>query len=191
MGRRLALRHQSGWHDFETRSARGLEGLKIMPTKKQCEFSQLVYTILVTEKNPSLGDVASKLGMKYDTLYSRVHGRVAFRPEEVRQLIRIVDDHRLAAHFLDGTRFMAVDRPDEDIADPAAGKSVGNQRLYRCAGWTVIEVTELLKEIGEAIDDDKVDHVDLAEITDALEDAERALGSLRALVDARRGRAQA
>ena len=126
-----------------------------------------------------LKEIAARIDMNYHTLYSRVDGTVAVRPEEVKRLILTTGDIRIAQWLLEGTPFMAVERPDTDIE---SGKSEGIRRLHKSATGAVIEVVELMREI----EDNKIDHINLAEIEEALTSAEEALGSLRAHIDARK-----
>jgi len=149
---------------------------------KKCGLAMLLHKIFVSEKQPTVEEAGKRIGMKYDTLYSRLNNRVPFRPEEVRDLLRVCGDVRVAAWLLEGSRFMAVERPDEDIV---SGRSEGVRRLHKSATRTVIEAVDLLREVERAISDDKIDHNDLREISEALADAEQALGALRAHINAR------
>ena len=148
----------------------------------KCGLAALLHSLYVTERNPSLKEMSRRIGFEYHTLYSRVIGRVVLRPEEIRLLIRESGDIRLAEWLLEDSPFMPVYRPDADIVD---GQSEGVRRLHRTATHAVIEAVELLREVELAIEDDKVDHNDLREIKEALTDAEQALGTLRANIDAR------
>jgi hypothetical protein len=148
-----------------------------------CGLAQLLNKIFIAEENPPLKEIAARIDMNYHTLYSRVDGTVAVRPQEVKHLLLATGDIRIAQWLLEGTPFMAVERPDADIE---SGKGEGIRRLHKSATGAVIEVVELMSEIEDAISDNKIDHIDLAEIEQALTDAEEALGSLRAHIEARK-----
>lgn len=135
-------------------------------------FAELAHRILVHERGWSLQEVAEKMGMKYHTLYARLRGRVSFTPEEVRSLLTIVPDARLANFLLEGTPFIGVDRALVD------GKS--DTDVHRGATKSVLEVSDVLRAVEAGLVDQKIDHVDRARIVQEINEAERALAALRA-----------
>lgn len=135
-------------------------------------FAELAHRILVHERGWSLQEVAEKMGMKYHTLYARLRGRVSFTPEEVRALLMIVPDARLANFLLDSTPFIAVDRALVD------GKS--DTDVHRGATKSVLEVSDVLRAVEQGLVDQKIDHIDRARIVQEINEAERALAALRA-----------
>lgn len=138
-------------------------------------FAELAHRILVHERGWSLQEVAEKMGMKYHTLYARLRGRVSFTPEEVRGLLAIVPDARLANYLLDGTPFIAVDRMLAQGLD--AG---GDADVHRGATRSVLEVSDVLRAVEQGLSDARIDHQDRARIVSEINEAERALAALRA-----------
>lgn len=138
-------------------------------------FADLAHRILVHERGWSLQEVAEKMGMKYHTLYARLRGRVSFTPEEVRGLLAIVPDARLANFLLDGTPFIAVDRMLAQGMD-----ATGDADVHRGATRSVLEVSDVLRAVELGLSDAKIDHQDRARIVSEINEAERALAALRA-----------
>lgn len=135
-------------------------------------FAELAHRILVHERGWSLQEVAEKMSMKYHTLYARLRGRVSFTPEEVRALLTIVPDARLANFLLESTPFIAVDRALVD--------SKSDTDVHRGATKSVLEVSDVLRAVEAGLQDQKIDHVDRARIVQEINEAERALAALRA-----------
>lgn len=135
-------------------------------------FAELAHRILVHERGWSLQEVAEKMGMKYHTLYARLRGRVSFTPEEVRALLTIVPDARLANFLLESTPFIAVDRALVD--------SKSDTDVHRGATKSVLEASDVLRAVEQGLIDQKIDHVDRARIVQEINEAERALAALRA-----------
>lgn len=140
-------------------------------------FAELAHRILVHERGWSLQEVAEKMGMKYHTLYARLRGRVSFTPEEVRSLLAIVPEARLANFLLEGTAFIAVDRM---AAQPGGGDS----DVHRGATRTVLETADVLRAVELSLLDKKIDHQDKLRIVSEINEAERALAALRARLTA-------
>ena len=93
-----------------------------MADKSSSEFTNLVYTLLIAEERGSVKDVAATLGLKEQSLYSRIYGRVRFSADEARALLRAVPDSRLADYLLDGTAFTVTDLVGADsVRENAAG----------------------------------------------------------------------
>lgn len=136
------------------------------------KFASLVYTILVLEKRWPMKEVAAKLNMKYDTFYARVHQRVDFTFAEALSLLKVMPDQRLASFLLDGSTFIAVEQDDYSHLNT-------EENLHRGATRTVLEASDILREVEQAIADNKVDHHDRRRIQTEIEGAERALASLR------------
>ena len=145
---------------------------KIVSDDFHKEFASLVYTILVLDKRWSMKDVAAKLDMKYPTFYARVHERVEFSLAEAVALLKVMPDQRLASYLLDGSSFIAVKQDDYTNLNE-------EENLHRGATRTVLEASDILREVEKAIEDEKVDHQDRRRIQVEIEEAERALASLR------------
>jgi hypothetical protein len=143
-----------------------------MKQERGSDFARLVYTILVIEKRWRLDEVAAAMGLKYDTLYSRVSGRVAFSADEIRALLRCAPDPRLANYVLRDSPFIAIDRV---IADELQD----NKNIHFGATHSVLQVAEVLRAVEQALDDDRLDHRERAEVMRSIDQAERSLASLR------------
>ena len=143
-----------------------------MNDKRGAEFASLVYRVLVMEKVRRIEDVAEDLGMKYDTLYARVHGRVPFSAEEINALIRVVPDIRLANFLLENTKFIAVDRKAVDQVAPA-------DEILRGATKSVLEVSDVLRAVEEGLRQTRIDHRGKKAIEEEILEAEQALAALR------------
>lgn len=136
------------------------------------EFADLVYTVLVAEKKWPLKDVAERMGMQYATLHARLHRRVVFSPEEVRELIAAAPDIRFIDFFLRESRFIAVDR-----RSLPEGSEV--ETLHLGATRSVLEVTDVLRAVEKGMSNARIDHRDRATIGKEIAEAEQALAALR------------
>ena len=141
-------------------------------TKRGNDFAGLVYQILVAEKRWSVEEIAPQLGLTYDTLYARVRNRVTFSADEICKLICVAPDPRFVAYLLRGSPFVAADRVEgPDHSDDEA--------IHRGATRIVIEATDVLVAIEEALRDQQINHREKTVIHREIEIAERALASLR------------
>ena len=134
-------------------------------------FVELAHRILVNDCERTLKDVADHLGMPYHTFYARLRGRAAFTPEDLRQLIAVVQDPRLPNHLLQGTGFVAVEQAD-------AGDQVFDD-LHRGATRSVIEATDVLRTVERSLANNQINHIDRINIRREIDEAERALAALR------------
>jgi hypothetical protein len=141
------------------------------------EFADLVYTVLIAEKKWPLKDVAERMGMQYATLHARLHRRVVFSPEEVRDLIAAAPDIRFVAFFLDNSQFVAVDR--RSLPEGSAVET-----LHLGATRSVLEVTDVLRAVERGMSNARIDHRDRAEISKEIAEAEHALAALRQRLEA-------
>lgn len=142
-----------------------------MTDRRGADFADLVYTVLIAEKRVTIEDVAAELGMKYATLYARVHQRVPFSADEIRDLMRVVPDIRFANYFLDGSPYIAAER--DTSSAPAS------ETIHRGATSTVLEAADILRVVEEGLQDQKLDHRDKIEIMEEIQEAEQALAALR------------
>ncbi len=110
--------------------------------------------------------------------YGRLIGRVAFSADEVNALFNVAPDIRFVDYFLDGTKFVAVDRVGSDGHDPG-------KRIMDTAVNTVHAVSDVLKETNRALDDNRLNHQERARIRSQLDEAERELATLRTLPEIR------
>ena len=132
--------------------------------------------MLIAEKKWPLKDVAKRMGMQYATLHARLHQRVVFSPEEVRDLIGAAPDIRLIEFFLDDTPFIAVDR----TALPEGSEI---ETLHLGATRTVLEAADVLRAVETALDDARIDHRERAKIGKEIAEAEHALAALRSRLE--------
>ncbi len=140
-------------------------------------FRQIVYQVLVVEKSPALEDVAHKIGIGYDALHARVHGRTNFSADEIALLIAHVPDVRLVSYLLGQSKFVAVERFDRPLAD-------AEDEISRATHRMLIEACDVLEVVDVALRDRRIDHREVASIQQEIETAERALVSLRERVRA-------
>lgn len=144
------------------------------------EFADLAYTVLVTEKRRSVEDVAVDIGMTYAALHARLINRTCFSADEIRALIRAVPDARFGGYLLEGTHFVAADRvdPDDDPSEDADHSHVPGA-VQRGATRVVVEATSILETVDAALAGGGLRHREGLIILREIEEAERALASLR------------
>lgn len=147
---------------------------RAVTTDRGREFAGLVYTILIAEKRYLAKAIAAEMGIGYDSLHARLVNRTSFTANEIRDLIRAAPDPRLVAYLLRGTAYVPADRAD---LDPAGVDE--EEAIHRGATRIVIEATDVLKAVEEALSDHRLDHRDALTIRNEIEIAERALASLR------------
>ncbi|RMF05517.1 MAG: hypothetical protein D6773_05130 [Alphaproteobacteria bacterium] len=143
------------------------------------DFADLVYQVLVLEERWKLKDIAATLGLKYDTFYSRVRNRTRFSADEIRRLIAAAPDPRFVSYLLRETPFVAADRVPPDRCAEA-------EAIHRGATRIVLEAADVLEAIEAALADDRIDHRESRVILKNIEEAERAVATLREVVRASR-----
>lgn len=146
------------------------------------EFADLLYTLLVVEKTPSIGEAARSLGMTYATLHSRVVARTCFSADEIRELIRMKPDPRLVSYLLDGTSFVAADRA---VAGRSSHRALGDRQVQRGVTRVVVEAANVLDIVDASIAGGGLDHRREAIVLEKIADTERALASVRVGVESR------
>lgn len=151
-----------------------------MTSQRGKAFADLLHQVTVMEKVRSLDDIAAFLGMDYHTLYARVNGRTPFSAEEIRALIHCIADIRLLSYFTDGSAFVPVERA---APAPLPVHPTLQDGLVREAHNAVLEAADILEVIVGALADSKVDHRDSVQIRRELDHCERALASIRRLLD--------
>ncbi len=141
---------------------------------EQDEFASLLYQLLIVEEVKSVKEAAAELGLKEQALYARLYGRVRLSVEEGRQLLKYLQDVRIADHLLAGSEFVAVKRTDlSEEEHKSAGVREG-------ATTTLFDVTDLMREVEVALSDDgRIDHREKIDIEKRLHEAERSLTALR------------
>lgn len=135
-------------------------------------FAELVYRVLVIEKRWPIEVVARQLGMKYDTLYSRINGRVVFSPDEIRALLRAAPDHRLIDILLAESPFIAINRSEPDSGNRAPS-------IHRNATECMLKSADVLRVVEVSLKGDRIDHRDRPAVLDMIDAAERSLAALR------------
>ncbi|NOD62113.1 MULTISPECIES: phage regulatory CII family protein [unclassified Ruegeria] len=136
------------------------------------DFASLVHRILTTDTKYSSKNIAAQMGMKYDAFYSRLRNRTLFSADEIQDLIRVMPDVRLVAYLLEETRFVAADRVSTE-------GDVEEEHLYRATNRIVLEASEVMRAMHQALADHTVDHQEAIKIRLEIEEAERALVALR------------
>lgn len=136
------------------------------------DFAQLLYKLLIMENIKSVKEVAAELDMKEQALYGRLYGRVRFSIEEVKAILAILEDIRIADYFLSGSPFVAVERSSHEADE--------SETVRSRATSTMFDITDLLREVEKSlIDDGRIDHIEKIQIEKRLTEAERSLTSLR------------
>lgn len=142
-----------------------------MPERGQ-DFADLVYQIVIAEKRIAAERLAAAMGLAYNAFYARIRNRVSFSADEIRSLISVMPDPRLASYLLRGTRFVPADRVEGILADDV-------REIHRAATRIVIEATDVLETVEVALTDGRLDHRDAMLVRRDIEIAERALATLR------------
>lgn len=136
------------------------------------DFATLLYKLLIVEEVRSVKQVAADLGMKEQSLYSRLYGRVRFSVEEARKILCQLQDVRIADFFLEESPFMAIERTQED--------GQGSEAVRTRASSTLFDVTDVMREVERSLSDDgRIDHLEKIRIEERLVEAERSLSTLR------------
>lgn len=135
-------------------------------------FSRIVYQLLVVEKRLTMEQAATGVGLGYDALHARVHGRTLFSADEVAKLIAVLPDPRLVSYLLNQSRFIAIERVEQPLSDP-------EDEIFRATHRILIEAADVLEAVDDALKDRRIDHREALSIQKEIEIAERALVSLR------------
>lgn len=148
-------------------------------------FADIVYTILVVEKNPDIEAVATVLGMTYAVLHSRLINRTCFSADEIRALIRTVPDPRLVSYLLEGTKFVAADRAvaDLDAMGQQSERSALRDAIQRAATRVVVEAADVLEIVDTALAGGGMDHREERLVLKEINETEQALASLRVRIE--------
>ena len=136
------------------------------------DFADLIYKILVVEKQSPVQEVADKLGMSFHSLHGRIHHKILFSPEEIKQLVIILNNPEIIDYFIKATGMIAVSR-EEGILDD------DHVSIFRRTNLLTIETANVLGAVEEAMSDNKLDHRDRKVIADEILQTERSLATLR------------
>ncbi len=136
-------------------------------------FATLLYKLLIVDEVKSVKQVAAAMGMKEQSLYSRLYGRVRFSVEEAHRVLCILGDVRVADFFLEDSPFVAVTRSkEEECQNPETVRTQASSTLF--------DVTDLMREVESSLSDDgRIDHREKVKIEERLLEAERSLTTLR------------
>lgn len=138
-------------------------------------FAALAHRKLVGNRKWPIRNVAAAMSLSAESLYARLYGRTPFDPEEIRLLLGAVHDIELANHLLGLSSLIAVER-SELASSPA-------ESLQRGALKTLLDVTDIVRATEHALLDGHLDHREKAEIRRQVLEAERAVLSLKQLLD--------
>jgi len=142
----------------------------------RCGFALLAYNLIIVEKRARVPELARHAGLSEDALYSRLRGRTAFRPVEIKALIdALPDDPRLLAFFADDSRHIVVRRP----------KGLAIEADIRLASTAALrEAIDLMEVIVATLADGQpLDHRDRLAILQEVKEAETAIANLRAAAE--------
>lgn len=142
-------------------------------TQRGRAFADIVYTILIVEKAYPVEVVATALSMNYAAFHSRLISRTCFSADEIQSLLEVMPDPRLASYLLEKSIFIAAERSSCTEQAQHAGS------LQRGATRVVIEATDVLELVDAALAGGGMDHRKQRLVLKEIEDAERALASLR------------
>ena len=137
-----------------------------------CGFRGLLHRLLTREQVAGVADVARGLGLSYASFYARLRGRASFRPEELRRVLALVPDRRLADHLLADSPFIAVPRTDVP-ATAAPGEPMSD------ALSALEQVTTLMRELDAAERAGRLGRARRERIERSVHEAERSLATLR------------
>ncbi|WP_037309701.1 phage regulatory CII family protein [Ruegeria halocynthiae] len=141
------------------------------------EFANLVHGLLVTDERGRTAEIANSMGLSYDALYARLRNRVVFSPEEIRSLIAVLPDARIASWLLLGTGFFAAERGALDQPDLDARESLRHSVIRM-----IVDASEAAAQVEIALSDGRIDHREAAQIQKDILAAERAIATLKAHV---------
>lgn len=151
------------------------------------DFSDVVYTLLIVEKVRRVEEVADAMGMTYAALHARIINRTCFSADEIRSLITEVPDARLVNYFLEESSFIpAVRLGHSEAHDMLSSITNKLEATQRGANRVIIDATDVLEIIDAGIASGKIDHRIARLALTAIDATERALASLRLMLDALR-----
>ncbi|SDH79550.1 hypothetical protein [Roseospirillum parvum] len=144
------------------------------------EFAELVHNLLVVRKLVEVQAAADGLSLSYHALHARISGRTPFSADEIRSLVAMLPDGDLLRYFTRNTDLLVLDRRD-------FGQQEGLGDLRGSAVRTMIEATDILKAVHEALADGRLDHLDRGRIGREVDACERALAGIRHLLEPANG----
>ena len=142
-------------------------------------FASLVSKAIANSDRYKRSSIAKGIGMSYPSLDNRLHARTPFSADEIRRLIAFFPDPSLVSYLLRGTAFIAAERIEAGITEE-------EEAIFKAAHRIVLEASDVLRAVDEALLDRRIDHRDAAKICEEVEDAERGLISLRDYISKKR-----
>lgn len=141
-------------------------------------FASLVHRVLMGREKSELDKIAGDMGMSYPAFYNRLRHATPFSADEIQRLLIVVRDPTIASFLLAGTPFVPAERTiGPETVSFEKSLQLGAERI-------VIEAADVLRAAYDALrDDEYVDHIERVRIRDAIDDAERALLTLRGHLD--------
>ena len=137
-------------------------------------FHEILYQILIQEKQTPVKAFAHLIGIPESTFYAKLKGSGSFSAAELRQIIQKLPDVRLVNWLFANTKYIPVDRTD---AEPSAINPF--ESLRRTALIMLIEASEAADQIETALLDNGIDRQEIEAIKFDIENAERAIATLR------------
>lgn len=113
-------------------------------------FAALVRQILIIEQGIRPGELASALLLSYHALHARFTNRTGFSPEEIKRLLQLYPEPRLADHLLARSPYIAIPRPAMIDGSPYHPVRTGLQALRDLAEL----MHQLLQSNGAALPPD-------------------------------------
>jgi hypothetical protein len=134
-------------------------------------FAAAVHRVLISEKRFSVRTVAEGIRIRPEALYNRLYERTPFQVEEVRRLLAAAPSPDLATCLLEFSPFFPAERANSPAADGEA--------IHQGATRTVLEAADVLRAVQDALIDGRIDHRERPIILKQIEEAERAIASLK------------
>lgn len=82
---------------------------------KDCKFTNKLHRMIVNDKRYSIKELSDGLSLTYDAFYSRLAGRVYFRPDEITKIINITKNYELASIIMENTDFLVIPPSDKNL----------------------------------------------------------------------------
>lgn len=141
--------------------------------RRERDFAAFLTSLFINDQRGELNRIADRIGLKYDALYRRVRGMVAWRPEELRRFIAACPDPRVAQWFLEESGYIVVDRARPDISHGGMIGAVSD------AIRQTVDIWETLAAFG---DFETLTESERLRLLREVREAEQAIASIRSMV---------
>jgi len=141
--------------------------------RRERDFVAFLTSLFINDQRGELARIADRLGLKYDALYRRVRGTVAWRPEELRLFIAACTDARVAQWFLEESTYIAVDRV------PPIQSSGGMIHAVSDAIRQTVDIWETLAAFG---DFETLTESERLKLLREVREAEQVIANIRSMV---------